>query len=349
MSDKTRQADSTNGTDDFDVFSKETNSNLKQIDGEFNLEDLPPIDKQLDTNISLEDETRLAAKEVSDKEQEISDQEREIEERFLEEQQQAEYGDVDEDEDEEHSSEQPKVANKKSSNKVLYCITGFALLVGIGSAYVSISALGTAHALQQSNNIYQKQINTIKSQVLEQQQSITAGTASIKTLTDKQSILDDEVNATAVKVAKTDNQITSLQNGYNKRLAELSSDISTITAKSNKNGVEINKIIAAKDLAHKKANRRAVIRRKAVNRHHVNTKLRSSHRAPKVATVNHIGGIRLASIDMWNNHYSATLTTQNGYRVIYPGYNINGFTVQSITPHYVNLMSPNNTLLQLVN
>lgn len=334
MSDKTLQTQE-DRADDFAVFSKETACSLKKVDGEITLEEQLPINKRTDTDMSLEDK--------EDKKEVIINDERVIE-------------DLNQDKIVEPNIElerkPSKVVGKKSSNKMLYCITGIALLVGISSVYISINALGTARASQQSNDIYQKQIDTIKSQALEQQQLITSDAASIKALTETQKTLDDEINATAEKVAATDNRVTTLQNlqnSYAKRLTEIDSNISIIDNKSHQNNVEIKNILEAKALAHRQAKKQAAIKSKAAKRHNTKPKLAPSSHIPKVATVDHIGGIRLASIDMWNNHYSATLTTQNGYRVIYPGYNINGFIVQSITPHYVNLMSPNNTLLHLVN
>ncbi|PSW29151.1 hypothetical protein C9J21_19895 [Photobacterium phosphoreum] len=334
MSDKTLQIQE-DSADDFAVFSKETACSLKKIDGEITLEEQLPINKYTDTDTDTD-------MSLEDKEEVIINDERVIE-------------DLNQDKIVEPNIElerkPSKVVGKKSSNKMLYCITGIALLVGISSVYISINALGTARASQQSNDIYQKQIDTIKSQVLEQQQLISSDAVSIKALTETQKTLDDEINATAEKVAATDNRVTTLQNlqnSYAQRLTEIDSNISIIDNKSHQNNVEIKNILEAKALAHKQAKKQAAIRSKAAKRH-TKPKPAPSSRIPKVATVDHIGGIRLASIDMWNNHYSATLTTQNGYRVIYPGYNINGFIVQSITPHYVNLMSPNNTLLHLVN
>lgn len=246
------------------------------------------------------------------------------------------------------SEKEAPTAPRNKGNALLWCITGISLLFSAGSIYTALTAQGQAKSYLNEMTLMQNQIDDIKTRAITQSQTVEANKTAIDKLAGDQLTMFQMSEKTNSDVSALSKQIDSLNktvddnlNANNNALSQLKAKVSDIEDKAKEHQ---KKLAATKKQAVKKSSsykRKPVVRK--------NKKITRKPKSHEIQTVYSVNGVSLASIDMWNHKFSATLMSSNGFRAIYPGYNVNGFIVKSIDAHTVTFITPNNKLVKLRN
>lgn len=241
--------------------------------------------------------------------------------------------------------EEPKRSSTGKSNVLLWCVTGISLLFAAGGVYTGLTAQNQAKGYASEVALIQEQLDGIKSRAVNESQIVEENKAAIEKLSSDQLTMFQMNSSNENKVTALNEKVETLTTAVNQK--SLSTDNALIRLNTKVDGIEqanAKKVIEAKKQEAKKS---SSYKQKTVVRKH-----KKIVRKPKTNTIQEvyrINGVTLASIDMWNHKYSATLMSPDGFRVIYPGYNVNGFVVKSIEAHSVTFIAPNNRLVKLRN
>ncbi|OBU25585.1 hypothetical protein [Photobacterium aquimaris] len=241
--------------------------------------------------------------------------------------------------------EEPKRSSTGKSNVLLWCVTGISLLFAAGGVYTGLNAQTQAKGYASEVALIQEQLDGIKSRAVNESQIVEENKAAIEKLSSDQLTMFQMNGSNENKVTALNAKVETLTTAVNQK--SLSTDNALIRLNTKVDGIEqanAKKVIEAKKQEAKKS---SSYKQKTVVRKH-----KKIVRKPKTNTIQEvyrINGVTLASIDMWNHKYSATLMSPDGFRVIYPGYNVNGFVVKSIEAHSVTFIAPNNRLVKLRN
>ncbi|MGR5328568.1 hypothetical protein [Photobacterium damselae] len=242
-------------------------------------------------------------------------------------------------------------SNFNKMAKVMVGVSLVSLSLGAGGLFTALYSLGLSQNQDSTSAMYGKQLSSLKTDMVNLRQSSTYNTSKITELE------AGVKNATASTIESEDNLATALKS-INKieqgqqRQVEFNSQFETNLANLKKStdlaSHSIDQISAKlKQVAVKKTHRVSTVR-------HSNTGTKTHtirHTAPRKKQIEHVrqfSGIRLASIDGWDGAYSATLTTPNDqFKIVNPGYLINGYVVNKITAHNLYLTSPSGQQLVL--
>lgn len=241
--------------------------------------------------------------------------------------------------------EEPNRSSSGKSNVLLWCVTGISLLFAAGGVYTGLTAQNQAKGYASEVALIQEQLDGIKSRAVNESQIVEENKAAIEKLSSDQLTMFQMNSSNENKVTALNEKVETLTTAVNQK--SLSTDNALIRLNTKVDGIEqanAKKVIEAKKQEVKKS---SSYKQKPVVRKH-----KKIVRKPKTNTIQEvyrINGVTLASIDMWNHKYSATLMSPDGFRVIYPGYNVNGFVVKSIEAHSVTFIAPNNRLVKLRN
>ncbi|WP_318482550.1 hypothetical protein [Photobacterium leiognathi] len=332
-----------NNQDDFAVF----NSNEKPLD-------LPTGDIDLEVSNDGED---VSGKPKPQEDQHIdmesankpeADHDVELEtESSLEEQYREQVQDVEEEEYEDED-EKPRQSHSGKGNVLLWCLTGISLLFAAGGVFTGLTAQSKANSYANDLALMQEQIDGVKSRAVNEAQAVTDNKAAIEKLQHDQLTMFQMSEKTNGNVTTLSEKIDVLDKTVNEK--SLATDSALIRLNNKVDAIEqaaaesAKKLAAAKKQQVKKASSH---KQKPVVRKY--KKITGKPKAKPVQSVYRVNGITLASIDMWNHKFSATLMSKDGFRVIYPGYNVDGFIVKSIDAHSVTFIAPNNRLVKLRN
>lgn len=241
--------------------------------------------------------------------------------------------------------EEPNRSSSGKSNVLLWCVTGISLLFAAGGVYTGLTAQTQAKGYASEVALIQEQLDGIKSRAVNESLIVEENKAAIEKLSSDQLTMFQMNGSNENKVTALNEKVETLTTAVNQK--SLSTDNALIRLNTKVDGIEqanAKKVIEAKKQEAKKS---SSYKQKPVVRKH-----KKIVRKPKTNTIQEvyrINGVTLASIDMWNHKYSATLMSPDGFRVIYPGYNVNGFVVKSIEAHSVTFIAPNNRLVKLRN
>lgn len=241
--------------------------------------------------------------------------------------------------------EEPKQSSSGKSNVLLWCVTGISLLFAAGGVYTGLTAQTQAKGYASEVALIQEQLDGIKSRAVNESLIVEENKAAIEKLSSDQLTMFQMNGSNENKVTALNEKVETLTTAVNQK--SLSTDNALIRLNTKVDGIEqanAKRVIEAKK---QEANKSSSYKQKPVVRKH-----KKIVRKPKTNTIQEvyrINGVTLASIDMWNHKYSATLMSPDGFRVIYPGYNVNGFVVKSIEAHSVTFIAPNNRLVKLRN
>lgn len=241
--------------------------------------------------------------------------------------------------------EEPNRSSSGKSNVLLWCVTGISLLFAAGGVYTGLNAQTQAKGYASEVALIQEQLDGIKSRAVNESQIVEENKAAIEKLSSDQLTMFQMNGSNENKVTALNEKVETLTTAVNQK--SLSTDNALIRLNTKVDGIEqanAKKVIEAKKQEAKKS---SSYKQKPVVRKH--KKIVRKPKTNSIQEVYSINGVTLASIDMWNHKYSATLMSPDGFRVIYPGYNVNGFVVKSIEAHSVTFIAPNNRLVKLRN
>ena len=241
--------------------------------------------------------------------------------------------------------EEPNRSSSGRSNVLLWCVTGISLLFAAGGVYTGLNAQTQAKGYASEVALIQEQLDGIKSRAVNESQIVEENKAAIEKLSSDQLTMFQMNGSNENKVTALNAKVETLTTAVNQK--SLSTDNALIRLNTKVDGIEqanAKKVIEAKKQEAKKS---SSYKQKPVVRKH--KKIVRKPKTNSIQEVYRINGVTLASIDMWNHKYSATLMSPDGFRVIYPGYNVNGFVVKSIEAHSVTFITPNNRLVKLRN
>lgn len=241
--------------------------------------------------------------------------------------------------------EEPNRSSSGKSNVLLWCVTGISLLFAAGGVYTGLNAQTQAKGYASEVALIQEQLDGIKSRAVNESQIVEENKAAIEKLSSDQLTMFQMNGSNENKVTALNEKVETLTTAVNQK--SLSTDNALIRLNTKVDGIEqanAKKVIEAKKQEAKKS---SSYKQKPVVRKH--KKIVRKPKTNSIQEVYRINGVTLASIDMWNHKYSATLMSPDGFRVIYPGYNVNGFVVKSIEAHSVTFITPNNRLVKLRN
>lgn len=241
--------------------------------------------------------------------------------------------------------EEPNRSSSGKSNVLLWCVTGISLLFAAGGVYTGLNAQTQAKGYASEVALIQEQLDGIKSRAVNESQIVEENKAAIEKLSSDQLTMFQMNGSNENKVTALNEKVETLTTAVNQK--SLSTDNALIRLNTKVDGIEqanAKKVIEAKKQEAKKS---SSYKQKPVVRKH--KKIVRKPKTNSIQEVYRINGVTLASIDMWNHKYSATLMSPDGFRVIYPGYNVNGFVVKSIEAHTVTFIAPNNRLVKLRN
>lgn len=241
--------------------------------------------------------------------------------------------------------EEPNRSSSGKSNVLLWCVTGISLLFAAGGVYTGLNAQTQAKGYASEVALIQEQLDGIKSRAVNESQIVEENKAAIEKLSSDQLTMFQMNGSNENKVTALNEKVETLTTTVNQK--SLSTDNALIRLNTKVDGIEqanAKKVIEAKKQEAKKS---SSYKQKPVVRKH--KKIVRKPKTNSIQEVYRINGVTLASIDMWNHKYSATLMSPDGFRVIYPGYNVNGFVVKSIEAHSVTFIAPNNRLVKLRN
>lgn len=241
--------------------------------------------------------------------------------------------------------EEPNRSSSGKSNVLLWCVTGISLLFAAGGVYTGLNAQTQAKGYASEVALIQEQLDGIKSRAVNESQIVEENKAAIEKLSSDQLTMFQMNGSNENKVTALNAKVETLTTAVNQK--SLSTDNALIRLNTKVDGIEqanAKKVIEAKKQEAKKS---SSYKQKPVVRKH--KKIVRKPKTNSIQEVYRINGVTLASIDMWNHKYSATLMSPDGFRVIYPGYNVNGFVVKSIEAHSVTFIAPNNRLVKLRN
>ncbi|MBY3789336.1 MULTISPECIES: hypothetical protein [Photobacterium] len=241
--------------------------------------------------------------------------------------------------------EEPNRSSSGKSNVLLWCVTGISLLFAAGGVYTGLNAQTQAKGYASEVALIQEQLDGIKSRAVNESQIVEENKAAIEKLSSDQLTMFQMNGSNENKVTALNEKVETLTTAVNQK--SLSTDNALIRLNTKVDGIEqanAKKVIEAKKQEAKKS---SSYKQKPVVRKH--KKIVRKPKTNSIQEVYRINGVTLASIDMWNHKYSATLMSPDGFRVIYPGYNVNGFVVKSIEAHSVTFIAPNNRLVKLRN
>ncbi|MCD9502190.1 hypothetical protein GLP37_08400 [Photobacterium phosphoreum] len=241
--------------------------------------------------------------------------------------------------------EEPKQSSSGKSNVLLWCVTGISLLFAAGGVYTGLTAQTQAKGYASEVALIQEQLDGIKSRAVNESLIVEENKAAIEKLSSDQLTMFQMNGSNENKVTALNEKVETLTTAVNQK--SLSTDNALIRLNTKVDGIEqanAKKVIEAKKQEAKKS---SSYKQKPVVRKH--KKIVRKPKTNSIQEVYRINGVTLASIDMWNHKYSATLMSPDGFRVIYPGYNVNGFVVKSIEAHTVTFIAPNNRLVKLRN
>ncbi|MCD9554435.1 hypothetical protein GLP31_18370 [Photobacterium carnosum] len=241
--------------------------------------------------------------------------------------------------------EEPNRSSSGKSNVLLWCVTGISLLFAAGGVYTGLNAQTQAKGYASEVALIQEQLDGIKSRAVNESQIVEENKAAIEKLSSDQLTMFQMNGSNENKVTALNAKVETLTTAVNQK--SLSTDNALIRLNTKVDGIEqanAKKVIKAKKQEAKKS---SSYKQKPVVRKH--KKIVRKPKTNSIQEVYRINGVTLASIDMWNHKYSATLMSPDGFRVIYPGYNVNGFVVKSIEAHSVTFIAPNNRLVKLRN
>ena len=241
--------------------------------------------------------------------------------------------------------EEPNRSSSGKSNVLLWCVTGISLLFAAGGVYTGLNAQTQAKGYASEVALIQEQLDGIKSRAVNESLIVEENKAAIEKLSSDQLTMFQMNGSNENKVTALNAKVETLTTAVNQK--SLSTDNALIRLNTKVDGIEqanAKKVIEAKKQEAKKS---SSYKQKPVVRKH--KKIVRKPKTNSIQEVYRINGVTLASIDMWNHKYSATLMSPDGFRVIYPGYNVNGFVVKSIEAHTVTFIAPNNRLVKLRN
>ncbi|WP_318521221.1 hypothetical protein [Photobacterium leiognathi] len=292
----------------------------------------------------IEQADKITEQELLDKE--IEEKERDFEQLLSDEQSQQAGEAIDDDEIEDDGEYSQTNRNSKLI-KIMLGVSVVSIALGAGGLFTAISALGNANAINSSIEVTSQQLSTLKTSVASMQQvsSKNAGEivevkAGLNHAHESNLEYQQKLSDALSQISKLQNQQVK-QNGINSDFEQSLSSIQR-TADSATSAVKVVEKKLAKQLAvARKAATVSSVSPVATGNTQPHTMKHYTHKRNTVEHVNEFNGIRLASIDGWDGAYSATLTTpDNQFKVVNPGYLINGYLVKKITAHNLYLESP---------